>query len=301
MIAKDLICGSVEDFMSAKVVSFVNPYSLRQIMKAEVPLDRFDALCIDGVALKVFFNLVYRDLNIERLSFDFTSIAGAVFDRAASDGERGFILGSDATSNHRFLDDIRAMFPGIELDGRSGYFDGQTERGDCLASIVDGAYDFVVIGMGAVKQEQAVNDLLDSGFQGRIYTCGGFIHQTAMSGGTYYPAWVDRLNVRFAYRMLKEPTTVRRYLVEYPKAFAFLLANLHRFRAEGNKVARGAPTAETKGKLVDITTAISASQPADERTAHRAECESTSTDALARREEQKIAAFGLANNHRAAS
>jgi len=83
--------------------------------------------------------------------------------------------------------------------------------------------------MGAVKQEEVANALVDFGFKGRIYTCGGFIHQTAMSGGKYYPWLVNKLQLRFAYRMFKEPTTVRRYLLDYPRAFLLLSRNIHKF------------------------------------------------------------------------
>ena len=123
------------------------------------------------------------------------------------------------------------MFPGIELEGRSGYFDNDDGMSDFVSSFSATDYDFIVIGMGAVKQEQVASALVDAGFKGRIYTCGGFIHQTAMGGdGLYYPGWVDRWNLRFAYRMLKEPTTVRRYLIDYPKAFILLARNIEKFK-----------------------------------------------------------------------
>jgi len=121
------------------------------------------------------------------------------------------------------------MFPGIKLDGRSGYFDSEGDLSASIQSLAASDYSFVVIGMGAVKQEQVAIALADAGFRGRIYTCGGFIHQTAMGGGKYYPAWVDKCNLRFAYRMFKEPSTVRRYLVDYPKAFFLLTRNIEKF------------------------------------------------------------------------
>ena len=230
MLRRAQICTDTAEFEEARVVTFLNPYSLLKIFESNVNLDTFDKICIDGVALKVFLELVYRDTKIERLSFDFTSLANLVFEKAADKKKNGFILGSDQVSNDRFLTKISEMYPGLELDGRSGYFDTDKEMLKFLDSLAESNFDFIVVGMGAVKQEEVAIALMSQGFEGPIYTCGGFIHQTASSGGKYYPAWVDKCNLRFAYRMYKEPTTVRRYLVDYPKAFFFLTRNIAKFK-----------------------------------------------------------------------
>jgi N-acetylglucosaminyldiphosphoundecaprenol N-acetyl-beta-D-mannosaminyltransferase len=224
------ICKDTAEFADARMVTFLNPYSLLKIFESKIDLDKFDKICIDGVALKIFLELVYRGSKIQRLSFDFTSVAHLVFERAATENQRGFILGSDQNSNDEFLAKITDMFPGIRVEGRSGYFASDEELSNYLASLSKSDYDFIVVGMGAVKQESVAGVLDESGFQGRIYTCGGFIHQTAMSGGEYYPAWIDNYNLRFAYRMFKEPSTVRRYLVDYPRAFFLMTCNIRKFK-----------------------------------------------------------------------
>ena len=230
MIDKSKICTSTREFTEARVVTFLNPYSFLKIAEANVDLEKFDKICIDGVALKLFLTLVYKGYTIERLSFDFTSVANTVFERAATASERGFVLGSDQTSNDKFITKIIDMFPGIRLDGRSGYFDTDKELSSHTEFLGASDYDFIVVGMGAVKQEETVIAIVNSGFSGRIYTCGGFIHQTAMGDGQYYPSWIDKFNLRFAYRMFKEPSTIRRYLIDYPKAFILLTSNIGKFR-----------------------------------------------------------------------
>lgn len=230
MLKRAKICTNTAEFSEARVVTFLNPYTLLKLWESKTSLDHFDKLCIDGMTLKVFLELVFRKSSkIERLSFDFTSVANLVFEKGAAEKEHGFFLGSDQKSNDTFLSKITSMFPGIKLDGRSGYFDDDEELSNYLSSLATSNYDFIVIGMGAVKQEAAANVLVDAGFEGRIYTCGGFIHQTAMGDGMYYPLWVDKFNLRFAYRMLKEPSTVRRYLIDYPRAFFLLTRNIQKF------------------------------------------------------------------------
>jgi len=229
MLNRSRICTNLSEFTDARVVTFLNPYSLLKIIESGTDLHKFDKLCIDGVALKMFLGWVYRDKNIQRLSFDFTSVANGFFKRAADASEKGFILGSDEQSNATFLTKISSMYPGLSVEGRSGYFNGDEDLSNYLENLAKTDFDFVIIGMGAVKQEEVANALVDFGFKGRIYTCGGFIHQTAMSGGKYYPWLVNKLQLRFAYRMFKEPTTVRRYLLDYPRAFLLLSRNIHKF------------------------------------------------------------------------
>ena len=231
MLKRNQICTSSEEFSKSRVVTFLNPYSFLKIWESDIDLNRFDKICIDGIALQKFLELVFfRGPSIERLSFDFTSIAHTVFENAALEDQSGFVLGSDENSNIKFSKKIAEMFPGIDINGRSGYFDNQKELATYVEYLANSDYDFIVIGMGAVKQEEVAIALMDSGFKGRIYTCGGFIHQTAASDGEYYPSWVDKYNLRFAYRMIKEPTTVRRYLIDYPKAFGLLALNIRKFR-----------------------------------------------------------------------
>lgn len=230
MLEKNQICMNVEEFLQARVVTFLNPYSLLKISESGIDLHKFDKICIDGIALKIFLEKIYRGSEIQRLSFDFTSIAHLVFENAATKNEKGFILGSDENSNNQFISSIESSFSGIKLDGRSGYFENEQDSADTIETLSSSSYDFIVIGMGAVKQEQIAGELVDHGFQGRIYTCGGFIHQTAMSGGEYYPAWIDKFNLRFAYRMFKEPSTIARYLIDYPKAFYLMTRNRQDFK-----------------------------------------------------------------------
>jgi N-acetylglucosaminyldiphosphoundecaprenol N-acetyl-beta-D-mannosaminyltransferase len=69
--------------------------------------------------------------------------------------------------------------------------------------------------MGAPLQERFLLQLADDGWHGIGFTCGGFLDQL-IDGKNYYPAWADRLNIRFLYRLAKEPRRLwRRYLVDY--------------------------------------------------------------------------------------
>ena len=63
-----------------------------------------------------------------------------------------------------------------------------------------------------MMQEKFLLKVKKMGYQGIGFTCGGFVHQTAMNRMHYYPDWVDKMNLRFVYRMYKEKHTRTRYL-----------------------------------------------------------------------------------------
>lgn len=63
--------------------------------------------------------------------------------------------------------------------------------------------DYVIAGLGTPLQEKFIFDLKQNGYNGTAFTCGAFVKQT--SGGLYYyPAWVDKYNVRYFYRQFNE-------------------------------------------------------------------------------------------------
>ena len=76
---------------------------------------------------------------------------------------------------------------------------------------------FVICGMGTPHQESF--GLLLKNAKGsikQIYTCGGFLHQSSESI-EYYPKWINRLNLRWLYRAIKEDYVLKRLLVQYPQ------------------------------------------------------------------------------------
>jgi len=90
--------------------------------------------------------------------------------------------------------------------------------------------DIVIAGMGGVKQEKFLLDLVARGWRGVGFTCGGYLDQLAKRYH-YYPRWVDRYNLRFAYRLWQEPSRLwRRYLLEYPLFLTWLGHDLLRRR-----------------------------------------------------------------------
>ncbi len=199
-----------------KLVTYLNPYSY-VIARHHLPLfSRFDEIRIDGIAL-VFFLRLFGIVNVRRRSFDMSSDAPALFDGMVSEGKTVYFIGSKAEDIEKAVEKIKEAFPGLSVAGsRHGYFTDGEERRRMIDALVALDPDCVVCGMGTPKQEAFLLDLRAAGWRGDGYTCGGFLHQSAQRL-QYYPRWMDRLHLRWLYRIYKEPGMLGRYAWEYPK------------------------------------------------------------------------------------
>ena len=117
---------------------------------------------------------------------------------------------------------IQANYPNLQIKGfRNGYFKDQNERSHVLNEIISLNPNYVVIGMGSPIQEQFAIDLKAAGYNGIVFTCGGFFHQTK-ENINYYPNWINKYNLRAFYRLYREHGLFKRLynvLVEFPILF----------------------------------------------------------------------------------
>src|SRR5690606_4597421 len=104
------------------------------------------------------------------------------------------------------------LYPDLKILGsRSGYFSDDQEKNDFLMHLAAVDPDIVVVGMGTPFQEEFLVKLTQLRWSGMGFTCGGFFHQTAKKGSSYYPRWVDKLQLRWLYRIWDEPKLIKRY------------------------------------------------------------------------------------------
>lgn len=197
--------------------SFINPFSLGVVAQTlnddECKAIKFYA---DGIAVVAYIGL-FKKRKIERTSFDDTSIAPEVFTRAVERKLTVALVGGTEDNIQKARKLLEIKYPGIIIShARSGYFDSQHEQLHFLESAL--SCDILIVGMGAGKQERMLLDMRAKGWLGTGFTCGGYLDQFVHSkGNDYYPALVDKLNLRWLYRMLKEPRRlVKRYLKDYP-------------------------------------------------------------------------------------
>ncbi len=196
-----------------KVYTFLNPVSYLDALRHKDLFRTFDGIFADGSLLVAAIRMCYGK-KVTRRSCDMTSIGRELLEKSAHEGKTLYYVASKQEEVERAVAMLRQKFEGVQIIGyRNGYFANEEEMKEEAKHIVDLNPDFLVVGMGTVKQENFLLKVQMAGYQGVGFTCGGFVHQTAHNETDYYPEWVDKMNVRFLYRMWKEPHTRKRYLI----------------------------------------------------------------------------------------
>ena len=204
------------------ITTFLNPFSYLLARCNKHQLSHFN-INIDGGLLVILLNLF--GFKYKRKSFDMTSLAPVVFNDAIKNNKSLYFIGSKPKVIDLAIKNIKDRFPKLNICGyRDGYIN-DNEIVVVLDIINSLKADYVICGMGTPLQEQFLIDLKNSGWTGKGYTCGGFLHQTA-AGIRYYPNWVNTLGLRAFFRMYDEPKLIRRYFIDYPHAIIIIIFDL---------------------------------------------------------------------------
>ena len=211
------------------LVTFVNPHAWTTVRRdtTYAPLlGEMDLVLPDGIAVARVASMLLGG-GCARMSFDASSLYHPVFEALNDGGKRLFVIGAAPGVALAATERMQDAYPEI---GIVGCLDGFTEREEAVRLILAANPDMVLCGMGAPHQERLVLALREAGYRGVAFTCGGFLDQLAHAEA-YYPGWVDRLELRWAWRIWKEPRRLwRRYAIEYlPFIRASLVGLARRF------------------------------------------------------------------------
>ncbi len=202
----------------SRIYTFLNPVSYLDALDNKDLFGRFDGIFADGSLLVAAIKMLYGK-SVTRRSFDMTSLAPELFEYAEREGRSLYFVASKQEEVERAMEIFKERYPKLVVAGyRNGYFSSEEEQNKEAAYITQQNPDFLIVGMGALLQEKFLLRVKDAGYKGIGFTCGGFVHQTAKNEIDYYPDWVDRMNLRFIYRMYKEKHTRKRYMTA---AFVF--------------------------------------------------------------------------------
>lgn len=195
-----------------KIFTFLNPVSYLIAIDNKVLFNQFDGIFADGSLLVAAIKLLYGE-KVTRRSFDMTSLAPQLLQYAEDNKKTIYIVASKQEETEKAIEIFKERYPDLIIIGyRNGYFTNEKEQDKEAAYISQLNPDYLIVGMGVIMQEQFLLKVKEAGFQGIGFTCGGFIHQTAQNKIDYYPPWINRMNLRFLYRMYKEKHTRKRYL-----------------------------------------------------------------------------------------
>lgn len=229
MVKNKIMDPSDLDLSSTGLYTFLNPYTYLRHRQSSGRLAAFDGVFIDGILLVSLLRW-FRVKRVGRASFDMTSLAPQVFEQAAAGGRGVFLIGGPAGTIERAVANIRGEYPRLNIVGyRNGFFDEGRDREETLDKILRLAPDITVVGMGAPLQEQFLLDLRARGWIGMGFTCGAFFEQAARDV-QYYPRLVDRLQLRWLYRILKEEGKLERFVRSYPRSVWAFMQDVRRHR-----------------------------------------------------------------------
>ncbi len=196
------------------LVTFANPSTavlVRRSAGFRRSLLSFDLVLPDGIGMCMAIKWLHG-LPARRVSFDMTSLGPELFSHAQAESLSVVLAGGAPGVAARARDCIAGAYPGLRI---AGVFDGYANPDETTRRIVALSPDILICGMGGVRQEAFLLGVCAAGWHGWGFTCGGFLDQ--LDGRVnYYPAWIDRANLRWAYRLFREPRRLwRRYLLDY--------------------------------------------------------------------------------------
>lgn len=208
------VLARIDGGKNGTFASFINPgsyYLAKHDPSYAAALARLDLVLPDGVGLIWGIRRVLG-MQVARVSFDATSLYHPVFQHLETVRCPTFVIGGKPGVAEKAVERMRKGYPDLTL---AGVLDGFRSRAESVRLIKESGARFVLCGMGAPHQEALLVALKDAGFSGTAFTCGGFLDQL-VEKDNYYPQWVDRLEIRWLYRLLREPRRLcRRYLYEY--------------------------------------------------------------------------------------
>lgn len=222
----------IEQRLSARkscIVSFINPYAfdLRWHNQAYAnALWHFDLVLPDGIGVVKALRWI-NGVDVARQSFDATSLFHPILNLLNLERKSLCLIGGEPGIAKRAQQKMCQAYPHVDY---LGALDGFRPFQEIVDWVVTQDPDVVLVGMGAPMQESLLLRLRCEGFSGVGFTCGGFLDQYVVDS-QYYPAFIDRLDLRWLYRLLREPRRLgRRYLVQYQTfifdVFGVLLARI---------------------------------------------------------------------------
>lgn len=193
----------------------LNPYSYYLLHNIDYDFKNFTHISFDGVYPLVFLNIF--GYKYPRLSFDNTRLGKTVLKYSDNQHLKMLVVGATRKESNAFVDKLKFKYQNIIIENVNGYEkDSVGEWGKYIEKLQhENTYDFILLSLGTPLQMKLIDRLshLDVDF----YTCGGYVRQGS-GQFEYFPYLVDKLQIRFLYRMVKEKTYSR-----FPKALLGLL------------------------------------------------------------------------------
>jgi N-acetylglucosaminyldiphosphoundecaprenol N-acetyl-beta-D-mannosaminyltransferase len=179
-------------------------------------INKIDSVFVDG-GLQVRLHNMFSKDKINRASFDFSSLAGDFFRYAIKKGLKIALIGAAENEITTAVNNLRLKYPDLQIAYfRNGFFENIDEKALLCTVLKELQIDAVLLGMGTPAQEDMAVYLKDHDIHASIFTCGGFLTQTAKNID-YYTAFTKKTNLRWLQRAIEFKYVRKRLLVDYPR------------------------------------------------------------------------------------
>ena len=140
-----------------------------------------------------------------------------IVEKLVPQGKSFYLVGGKQEVIEKTITRLKEDFKGIQIVGyRNGYIKTDKEKQDLIADIVDKKPDVVFVAMGSPKQELLMEEMnkrhraIYQGLGGSFDVYTGHVERA--------PKWWVEHNLEFAYRLVKQPSRIKRqiHLVRFP-------------------------------------------------------------------------------------
>lgn len=134
-------------------------------------------------------------------------IVAALFDK----GKKFYLVGSKQEVIEETVEKLRKEYSGINIAGyRNGYIKSEEEKQRLINDIAGKQPDVVFVAMGSPKQELLMEEMAER--HPAIYQGLGGSFDVYTSHVKRAPKWWVDHNLEFAYRLLKQPSRIKRQI-----------------------------------------------------------------------------------------
>jgi N-acetylglucosaminyldiphosphoundecaprenol N-acetyl-beta-D-mannosaminyltransferase len=198
------------------IITFVNTFSYYQLLDSGCSIELIDIIFVDGL-LHVLFHNIFHKTKINRASFDFSSMANDVFFYAVENNLKVAIIGASEGEINNGVLNIKNRYNKLNIVYyRNGYFNSDDDKHSALNALKLCNVDIVILGMGTPAQDDFALYLKNNGLASIIFTCGGFVTQSARRID-YYKNFIKKYNLRWLQRIVEYKAIRHRLFFSYPK------------------------------------------------------------------------------------
>lgn len=134
-----------------------------------------------------------------------------IVERLHKEGKSFYLVGSRQEVIDETVAKLRAEYAGVNIVGyRNGYIQSEAEKQELIADIVQKRPDVVFVAMGSPKQELLMEEIAQR--HSAIYQGLGGSFDVYTGHVDRAPKWWVDHNLEFAYRLIRQPSRIKRQI-----------------------------------------------------------------------------------------